>query len=39
MMESVFVWKRLLDGGIPITVAYLEFAKAFDLVPHRMLLI
>ena len=39
LIESVEVWTRLLDDGIPIDVVYLDFAKAFDSVPHRRLLI
>ena len=39
LIESVAVWTRLLDEGIPIDVVCLDFAKAFDSVPHRRLLI
>ncbi len=39
LVESVEVWTRLLDDGIPIDVVYLDFAKAFDSVPHQRLLI
>ena len=28
-----------LDEGYPVDVIYLDFAKAFDKVPHRRLLV
>ena len=39
LIESVELWTRLSNDGIPIDVVYLDFAKAFDSVPHRRLLI
>ena len=32
------IWMKLLDEGASLDVAYLDFAKAFDSVPHRRLL-
>ena len=28
---------KLLDGGVPVDVMYLDIAKAFDKVPHARL--
>ena len=39
LIESLDVWTRILDDGMPVDVVYLEFAKAFDSVLHRRLLI
>ena len=39
LLESIDVWTRLLDDGIPVDFVYLDFAKAFDSVPHNRLLI
>ena len=29
---------KLIDSGVPVDVLYLDFAKAFDVIPHRRLL-
>ena len=39
LLESTDVWKRLVDDGMPVDVVCLDFAKAFDPVPHNRLLI
>ena len=30
---------RMVDTGVPVDIAYLDFAKAFDVVPHERLMI
>ena len=32
-------WTELLDSGTPVDTIYLDFAKAFDSVPHQRLLL
>ena len=32
-------WTELLDSGTPVDTLYLDFAKAFDSVPHQRLII
>ena len=39
LLEPIDVWTRLLDGGIPVDVAYLDFAKTLYSVPYNRLLI
>ena len=31
-------WTEALDDGIQIDTAYLDFRKAFDIVPHKRLI-
>ena len=38
LMESLEDWTAALENGDPVDVAYLDFAKAFDSVPHERLL-
>ena len=38
LMEVMEDWSAALEDGDPVDVAYLDFAKAFDAVPHRRLL-
>ena len=35
MMED---WSAVIEDGEPVDVAYLDFAKAFDSVPHKRLI-
>ena len=37
LLEIMEIWTDLLDKGIPYDCVYLDFAKAFDKVPHRRL--
>ena len=34
LLEIIEIWSDLLDNGLPIDCLYLDFAKAFDKVPH-----
>ena len=38
LLEVLDVWSRIFEDGDNIDVIYLDFAKAFDTVPHRRLL-
>lgn len=38
LIEVLEDWSRALDAGASVEVAYLDFSKAFDSVPHRRLL-
>ena len=37
-LEALEAWTRLLDAGLGIDVIYLDYRKAFDMVPHERLL-
>ena len=38
LLEVLDTWSKILEDGDNIDVIYLDFAKAFDTVPHRRLL-
>ena len=38
LLEYLETVTKLLDEGVPVDVIYLDFAKAFDKVPHARLL-
>ena len=38
LMEAIEDWSAAVEAGNPVDVAYLDFAKAFDSVPHQRLL-
>ena len=38
ILEALDCWTKLLEAGEAIDVVYLDFAKAFDKVPHRRLI-
>jgi uncharacterized protein (DUF4415 family) len=38
LIETIEEWTKLLDEGHPIDAVYLDFAKAFDTVPHVRLI-
>ena len=38
LLATLDAWTQSLDEGNPVDVIYLDFAKAFDSVPHRRLL-
>jgi Reverse transcriptase (RNA-dependent DNA polymerase) len=39
LLKVIDAWSEILDQGGSIDVAYLDFAKAFDTVPHQRLLL
>ena len=39
LLETFEAWTRILDEGFGVDVAYLDYRKAFDTVPHRRLLV
>ena len=38
LMEAIEDWGAAVEAGDPVDVAYLDFSKAFDSVPHQRLL-
>ena len=38
LLTSLEDWTRLMEGGDSVDVAYLDFKKAFDSVPHQRLI-
>ena len=38
LLECIEEWTKYIDGGLPVDVAYLDIAKAFDTVNHEILL-
>ena len=39
LLEYMEELSRLVDEGLPVNMLYLDFSKAFNLVPHRRLLV
>ena len=38
LMEVIDIWNNIYDQGIPWDTIYMDFAKAFDKVPHKRLI-
>ena len=39
LLEYMEKLTRLVEEGLPVDMFYLDFSKAFDLVPHKRLLV
>ena len=37
LLEIMEIWTSILDNGFSFDCVYLDFAKAFDKVPHKRL--
>jgi hypothetical protein len=38
LLVVIELWMQMLDSGDPVDAIYLDFSKAFDIVPHQRLL-
>ena len=38
LLQVMDKWTEMIENGDPIDVVYLDFAKAFDSVPHRRMI-
>ena len=39
LLDTIDLWSKVLDEGLSLDAVYLDFAKAFDTVPHERLLV
>ena len=39
LLTALEDWTEMLDRGVPVDAIYLDFSKAFDLVPHERSLV
>ena len=39
LIESLQAWGKMIDEGEPVDMIFTDFAKAFDSVPHKRLLL
>lgn len=38
LLDALNVWTEALMHGLPVDVIYMDYAKAYDKVPHKRLL-
>ena len=38
LLEYLELWTKILEKGVCVDVVYMEFAKAFNKVPHKRLI-